>query len=219
MFPLGPKSTIASMDVDPQCSFTPLCPYDLPVPEGDIIATELNRQAKYAQYRIASKEGHPPHALWLATSKHPTLTPIQGDNMDVRWPAHCIPGTKGFELIPGLPHPSQYDFFVWKGVEPDMHPYGSCFHDLKEHQSTGVIEFLQSKGVTTVIVGGLATDYCVRVTTLQLLRAGFKVIVNLSACRGIDPKTTREAIDEMRHQGARMIQSSLELEKETLATS
>ncbi|MFP3345802.1 isochorismatase family protein, partial [Halomonas sp. SIMBA_159] len=44
------------------------------------------------------------------------------------------------------------------------------------------------KGVTTVIIGGLATDYCVKTTALQLQATkSFKVIVNLSACRGISP--------------------------------
>ena len=36
------------------------------------------------------------------------------------WPLHCVPSTKGFELISGLPHPKDYDYFIWKGIEPDM---------------------------------------------------------------------------------------------------
>lgn len=200
------------MDVDAQYSFTPLCPHELPVPEGDEIVDELNHQARFAQFRIGSKEAHPPHAIWIATHEAPALSKIHGKNVDLRWPAHCIPGTKGFELIEGLPHPSEYDFFVWKGVEPDMHPYGSCYHDLAENMSTGIIEFLQAKNVKIVIVGGLATDYCVKKTVLQLLHAGFQVILNLGACRGIDPNTTKEAITQMKQLGAIIIHSSQELQ-------
>ena len=42
-----------------------------------------------------------------------------------------------------------------------------------------------ARGVTTVLVGGLATDHCVKTSVLQLRRAGFRVIVHLDACRGI----------------------------------
>jgi nicotinamidase/pyrazinamidase len=61
----------------------------------------------------------------------------------------------------------------------------------------------RSADITTLIVGGLATDYCVKTTVLQLLRAGFRVIVNLAACRGISPDTTREALAAMRRAGCR----------------
>jgi len=211
MIKIGPKAQVASIDVDAQYSFTPLCPNELPVPYGNEIVDELNHQAEFAGYRIGSKEAHPPHAIWIATGEAPALSNIEGDNIDVRWPAHCIPGTKGFESIQGLPHPAKYDFFVWKGIEPDMHPYGSCFHDLKERLSTGIIEFLHNKGVKTVIVGGLATDYCVKNTVLQLLRAGFETILNLAACRGIDPQTTQAAITQMQQHGAIIIESSHQL--------
>lgn len=205
------KKHAASIDVDPQYSFTPLCPHDLPVPEGDKIVTALNQQAQFAHYRIGTKEAHPANPIWLANHKYPPFTPLFAPHADVYWPAHCIPGTKGFELIEGLPHPVDYDFFVWKGIEPDMHPYGSCYHDLKETLSTGLIEFLQTKQVSTVIVGGLATDHCVKNTVLQLLKAGFKTIVNLSACRGLAIESTKQAIHHMQEKGAIIIDSIQEL--------
>jgi nicotinamidase/pyrazinamidase len=208
---IGPRNTVASFDVDAQYSFTPVCPNELPVPAGDEIASALNEQAELAEYRLGSKEAHSPHAIWIATQNDPMLSPVSGKNVDVRWPSHCIPGTKGFEQLAGLPHPSDYHFFVWKGVESDMHPYGSCYHDLSEKLSTGVIEFLHSKSVHTVIVGGLATDYCVKNTVLQLLNAGFKTIVNLEACRGLHPTTTQIAINLMLAQGAIIVESCQEL--------
>lgn len=131
--------------------------------------------------------------------------------MDVRWNLHCVPGTKGFELLDGLPAETEYDFPVYKGVEPDMHPYGACYHDLKDRISTGVIEVLKARGVEIVLVGGLATDYCVKTTALQLKRAGFNVVVNLGACRGIAPDTTEAAIAAMKDAGVAMINSAAEL--------
>lgn len=199
------KSQTASFDVDCQRGFTPLCPNELPVPDGHLIVDELNRQAVLAKYRVGSKDWHPSNALWIASNEHPQLSPIEPKqpNMDVYWNSHCIGGTKGAKLLPGLPNPEQYDFMVYKGLEPNMHPYGSCYHDLANTISTGVIEFLHRKTVKTVIVGGLATDYCVKTTVKQLLYNGFMVILNLGGCRGITEKTTNEAIEEMKNYSVR----------------
>ncbi|MBB70810.1 MAG: nicotinamidase [Legionellales bacterium] len=199
---LPAKSQVASFDVDAQNTFTPVCPDELPVPQGDEIVAALNAQAEFASVRIGSKDAHSPKAAWLADDANPQYSTIEGENMDVRWVAHAMVGTQGFDLITGLPPVTDYDYFVWKGVECDMHPYGACYHDFAEKLSTGAIEFLRGQGITTVIVGGLATDYCVKSTVLQLVKAGFAVIVNLTACRGIAPDTTQAAIDEMQQAGA-----------------
>lgn len=201
------RNKTASFDVDVQKGFTPLCPDELPVADGDTLADALNRQAALACLRVGSKDAHPPNALWRADDDHPQFSPLEGPNLDIRWNAHCVVGTRGHELIDGLPHPSSYDFFVQKGIERDMHPYGACFHDLAERQSTGVIEFLKVRGIDTVLVGGLATDYCVRTTALQLRRAGFQVVVNLAACRGIAPETVDAAIAQMRDSGVTVVEN------------
>lgn len=211
------KGEVASFDIDAQNTFTPVCPNELPVPEGDMIADELNKQARCASIRVGSKDAHSPKAVWIATQDKPQFSAIENEpNADIRWVEHAVPGTKGFELIAGLPKVTEYDYFVWKGVEPDMHPYGNCYHDFAEKLSTGVIEFLNAAGITTVIAGGLATDYCVKTTVLQLLNAGFRVIVNLGGCRGIMPESTKQAIDEMRQAGANFVDSAQEIEMEDL---
>jgi len=209
---LPSKTQIAAFDVDAQYTFTPVCPDELPVVGGDEIAFELNAQAKFAQYRLGSKDAHSLKALWVASPAAPAYSKIEGANMDIRWPAHAVVGTRGFELLDTLPKPCEYDYFVWKGVEPDMHPYGACFHDLQDRLSTGAIEFLRSRSVSTVLVGGLATDYCVSTTALQLRRAGFAVIVNLGACRGIAPETCAQAEQKLQLNGVRLILSAAELQ-------
>lgn len=211
MLNIGQKSQVASIDVDSQYCFTHECKDELPVPDALSIVPELNLQATFTKFRIGTKDAHSPHAKWVSTKEHPPLSPLKAKNMDVYWPVHCVPGTKGFKLIHGLPHPSEYDFFVWKGVEPDMHPYGGCYHDLDEKLSTGIIEFLKLNKVKTVIIGGLATDYCVKATVLQLLAAQFNCVVNLGACRGLEEKTIQEAISEMKINGAKFINSAKEL--------
>jgi len=208
------KTKTASFDIDPQCGFTPLCPDELPIVEGDLIAPELNAQAKFADYRLVSKDCHPAQAPWIAESAEQVMTPVEGDypSLDIKWPAHCVVGTKGNSLIPGLPNETEYDLLVKKGEQPLKHPYGACYQDLAEIESTGAIEWLQQQGVEVVIVGGLATDYCVKTSVLQLCSAGFKVIVNLAACRGVDRESTKIACTTMQKAGATLINHSQELE-------
>ncbi|MCT7653745.1 isochorismatase family protein [Oceanimonas sp. NS1] len=94
-----------------------------------------------------------------------------------------------------------------------MHPYGACFHDLDERQSTGLIEYLRCNDIDTVLVGGLATDYCVFHTVKQLLAAGMNVVVNRSAIRGVADDTSRHAMAEMIQLGAHFVHDSQELEQ------
>ncbi|WP_257286166.1 isochorismatase family protein [Endozoicomonas sp. SESOKO1] len=212
MYSIGSRETIAAFDVDPQKCFTPLCPDELPVPDGHQIASELNRQARLAGVRVGSKDAHPANAVWVAGKEHPQLAPVTGHkNVDLRWNRHAVPGTKGFELVSGLPDVTDYDYFVWKGIETDIHPYGACFHDLAESLSTGVIEFLQINGITTVLVGGLALDFCVKTTALQLHRAGFQVYVNRAASRGLAESSITDAIAELNAAGVILIESASEL--------
>lgn len=211
MVTLPAREHIASFDIDAQNCFTPVCPDELPVPEGAEIVGELNAQAAYAACRVGSKDAHSPQAVWVATAEQPQFSPVEGRDVDIRWNVHAVPGTKGFELIDGLPHPADYDYFVWKGVEPDMHPYGACYHDLGNRMSTGVIEYLRARGITHVLAGGLATDYCVKTTVLQLLDAGFTVVLNQAACRGIAPETTKSALAEMQAKGALLIPNAAAL--------
>ena len=193
---LPAQNKIAAFDIDAQNTFTPVCPDELPVAEGDQIVEELNAQA-----------------VWIAGNGHPVLSPVSGyPDVDVYWPAHAIVGTKGFEFITGL-DPKNYDFQVYKGIEIDKHPYGACYHDLANTLSTGAIEYLREHGITTVICGGLATDYCVKNTVLQLRAAGFEVILNLAACRGIAPDTVAAALEEMRTHDVTIVENTAELKK------
>lgn len=188
---------VASFDVDAQKGFTPQCPGELPVNDGHLIVDALNSQAKLATIRVGSKDAHCEGAYWETSEDKPIFSEVGMKNVDIRWPRHCVVGTFGGQLLDGLPNETEYDYFVWKGIEKDLHPYGACYHDLAGKLSTGVIEFLKSKNVDTVIVGGLATDYCVKTTAIQLKKAGFKVVVNLEACKGISKDSIDKAIEEM----------------------
>lgn len=200
---------IVALDIDAQKTFTPLCPNELPVQEGDQIVAELNAQAALADLRVMSKDAHSPYAKWLCARPEEMYQATGLPNADITWVSHAIVGSKGFELLDGLPESTEYDYCVWKGVDPALHPYGACYHDLAEKLSTGLIEWLHAKGASILIVGGLATDYCVKTTVLQLLKAGdWQVIVNRAACRGIAPETIEQAWQDMNKQGAVILENA-----------
>ncbi len=222
MVVIGAPEALASFDVDAQNCFTPLCPDELPVPDGQNIVDELNAQSRLVSVRLGSKDAHCPGAVWVANEDNPQLSPVNGyEHADLHWNLHAVPGSFGFKLLNGLPAVTDYDFFVWKGVEPDMHPYGACFHDQHNKRSTGVIEYLQQQGVRTVLVGGLALDFCVKTTVLQLRDAGFRVIVNLAACRALTDETRQQAMQEMRDAGTEFVRdvSELKVLAEALAST
>lgn len=198
---------IASFDVDAQNGFTANAPAELPVSGGELIAPPLNDMARRAELRLGSKDAHAPNAAWVVASHADMQQPLNLPNADQTWVSHCVPGTPGFELLAGLPAPADYDFFVWKGIEPDMHPYGACYHDLADKRSTGVIEYLKVQGVGAVIVGGLALDFCVKTTALQLRAAGFQVLLYLPACRAISTAGATAAMEAMAAVGITFCES------------
>ncbi len=209
---LPDKKFIAAFDIDCQNTFTENCPEELPVKGGAAIVPELNAQAQFASLRVASRDAHTLQALWIASPEHPPCSPLpHRQDMDLYWPPHAIIGTRGFDFIDGL-DPKAYSFQVFKGIEIDRHPYGACYHDFADTLSTGVIEFLQQRGITTVLCGGLATDYCVKFTALQLKKAGFDVILNLSACAGITSETVAASLQEMQEAGVKFVESVREFQ-------
>lgn len=191
------KQKTASFDVDAQNTFTNLCPDELPVNDGENIVYELNQNALFAKIRVGSKDAHSSDAIWIADEQNPQLSPVKNEkNVDLHWNAHAIIGTFGFQLIEELPPVDKYDYFVWKGIEKNLHPYGACYHDLQNKMSTGVIEYLKLNNIENVIVGGLAFEFCVKTTILQLVNAGFKVYVNLASTRALTDENFESTVHE-----------------------
>ncbi|EZG57136.1 isochorismatase family protein [Gregarina niphandrodes] len=218
---------VASLHVDPQQGFSELCPTELPVEGALSIVDGLLEMSKRSDYVCVSKDAHPARPVWqnqdlslcgqlISQSGRAAAEGQKGKecNADRYWPLHCVVGTSGGSLLPGLPSLTSYDFVVWKGIEPDLHPYGACYHDLQGRLSTGLIEWLKSKNIDLVLVGGLATDYCVLQTVLQLQRAGLQVVLCKFACKGIAPETTRDALKQMAAAGCEIVDSSSELDEQ-----
>lgn len=169
--------------VDFQNDFTP--GGALAVTGGDEIAPRVNELAASGEFDlvVATRDAHPPDHGSFAAQGGP-------------WPVHCVAGTPGAELHPALDR-SRLDAIVDKGQDRHSEGY-SAF------EGTGLERLLRDRDVDELVVCGLATDYCVRNTALDALRAGFRVTVDERAVRGVDarPGDSRRALDELREVGA-----------------
>ncbi|HAS6393419.1 TPA: isochorismatase family protein [Vibrio vulnificus] len=188
------KNRTASLDVDPQQGFSELCPNELPVSGALEIVEALKQNHTKAKLKLVSRDMHPPGAAWEAETPANMLEPVGLPEVDIKWNPHCIVGTQGVELLPGLPAIREYDFQMNKGIDPDAHPYGAFYHDQADTLSTGGIEFLRAHGMDTVLVGGLALDFCVKKSIEQLVAADFKVILNLASTRAVFPENNPQVL-------------------------
>jgi nicotinamidase/pyrazinamidase len=118
------------------------------------------------------------------------------------WPVHCAADSSGAEIHESLEEQS-WDVVIRKGQHEGAY---SGFQGSSEHGSTLVDEF-RSADIGEVTVVGFATDHCVRATALDARGHGFDVIVLLDLCAGVDPATTRDAIDELMSAGVTIVAS------------
>ena len=152
-------------------------------------------RAEY-DYVIASRDWHTPNSL---NGGH---FPPEGTEPDFvnHWPLHCIAGTEGAEYHPNLDS-SLIDIHIKKGQ--DAHGY-SIFEGLSE-QGEPIAELLERLGIVSVDVVGIATDYCVRASSLDALKHDLEVRVITSLTAGVAPQSIERAIDELVDAGATVV--------------
>jgi len=181
----------ALLIVDVQNDF---CPGGaLSVSQGDRVVEPLNRIARRCAEAglpvLATRDWHP------RRTRH--FLECGG-----AWPPHCLQGSPGAEFHPGLQLP-EGTRVVSKGIHPEEDGY-SAFEAMAE-DGRRLGEILEALGVRRLLIGGLATDYCVRASTLDALRAGLEVTVLTDAVAGVDvnPGDSARAMDAMERAGAR----------------
>jgi nicotinamidase/pyrazinamidase len=126
------------------------------------------------------------------------------DQPDFRdsWPVHCVVGTTGAAFHPDFAIDRIDDVFS-KGAYSAAY---SAFEAVDDEGRT-LEQVLRERGVDSVDLVGLATDYCVRSTTLDAVRAGFKARVLTDMAAGVNPDTTAAALDEMATAGVDLVAS------------
>lgn len=176
---------LALVVVDVQNDF---CPGGaLAVKEGNRVVPVFNRyleifeKAKLPVY--ACRDWHPKNHRSFKAQGGP-------------WPPHCVQETPGADFHPDLKLSSNA-VIISKGWRPEDESYS-------EFELTNLELYLKRQGIRRLLVGGLATDYCVKNTVLDACRLGFETCLLTDAIRGIEvkPGDCERALQEMKGAGA-----------------
>ncbi len=159
----------------------------LPVKGGADVVPVINKLAGAFENIVVTQDWHTPgHASFASThaGKKPFETAQMPYGTQVLWPDHCVQGSDDAALLKDLKLPTA-QLIIRKGFHKDVDSY-SAFEEADRKTSTGLAAYLKARGVETVFVTGLATDFCVAWTALDARKAGFNVYVIEDATRAID---------------------------------
>ena len=177
--------TAALIVVDIQNDFLP--GGALAVPRGDETVAIANRLMPLFPTVVLTADWHPADHSSFA-SQHAGKSPYDVVPMpygnQVLWPDHCVAGTSGADFAAGL-ETVRAHAVIRKGTDKNCDSY-SGFLAADRKTPTGLAGYLKSRGVTTVFVCGLATDFCVAWTAQDAAAAGFKTYLIEDASRAID---------------------------------
>jgi nicotinamidase/pyrazinamidase len=183
----------------------------LAVPDGDAVIPAANKLQALFSIVVATQDWHPADHGSFAAS-HPGKKNFEQIELSglrqTLWPVHCVQNTPGADFAPQLRRERIARVFQ-KGTEREIDSYSALF-DNGHRRSTGLAEWLKTKGVDDVWLCGLTTDYCVKFTALDAAALGFKVHVVEDACRGVNltPGDAARAIDEMRRAGVAVLKAA-----------
>jgi len=193
----------------------------LAVNDGDAVVAPLNALSSALTAKggrvAATQDWHPVGHVSFASS-HNGKNP--GDVIDTPfvkgqalWPDHCVQGSTGAAFHEKLDL-KPVSLIIRKGFRMELDSY-SAFFENDRCTSTGLEGAIKQMNIQTVIIGGLATDYCVFFSAMDCRRLGFRTIVVSDAVRGVGfPEGSVEnAVSTMKGEGIEFFSSTELLEK------
>lgn len=179
----------------------------LAVAGGDEIVEGINTLMPDFDAVVLTQDWHPAGHSSFA-SVHEGCAPYEITQMpygpQVLWPDHCIQGSLGAKFHTGL-HQDRADLIIRKGMNPAVDSYSSFFEN--DHTTpTGLEGYLRTRGITDLVMVGLALDYCVNFSAVDAAKLGFKVEVQQDLCRAIDMNGSLDAaVKDMTAAGAALV--------------
>ncbi|KAI9032827.1 isochorismatase hydrolase [Phycomyces nitens] len=202
------SNKVALILVDVQYDF--LETGSLPVPKASEIIPVITKLIKLVKDNggliVATQDWHSADHISFA-SNHKDKSPFesitiyhQGIAVDqVLWPAHCVQNTHGARIVDTIPTES-IDHVIQKGTNPNVDSY-SGFADNQYFEITPLAKTLYQNRVETVLVAGLAADYCVKMTCLDAIKFGFKTVLTKEATRAVVPHEFDSTMDSLKSKG------------------
>lgn len=174
------EPTDALIVVDPQNDFLP--GGSLAVAGGNRIFAPINRIMPLFSHVLATRDWHPEDHAYFQVNGGP-------------WPFHCLADTPGAEFSPLL-DTAPIELVMSKGTDPQTDGY-SAF------AGTDLAEQLRQRGIKRLFITGLATDYCVKMTSIEAKQNGFEAVVltDAIAAVGVEPDDEARALRDMRERG------------------
>lgn len=177
---------------------------ELPVDNGQKIVSKVNRLvgvfARKGAMIFTTQDWHPRETAHFATEP----------NYKTTWPVHCVADTPGAELHPGIYVPAG-TYQIRKGTQAlargeDDTSYSAYNGGAEDGESLANI--LRGNKVDAVVLGGLALDYCVGLTAIDLRNEiGLDVIVAIDATRAIAEESGQAMLDRFAQNGIRTLKT------------
>lgn len=181
----------------------------LQVAGGNDIVPLVNHLSAHFRHVLWTKEEHDARHDFFASS-HPGKKPLDTVEtpygVQLLWPDHCVTGTHGAEFHADLTV-NKDDMILVKGTDKHIHAYSAVLMDdratiIRYPDGKTLPEKLRDKSLTRAVVTGLAYDFCVGFTAIDLAKAGFDVILVRDATRGIgldigEGRSTEHAMTDM----------------------
>lgn len=179
----------------------------LAVPGGDRVVPVANILLEKIPLSVLTQDWHPVgHTSFASSSGKPPYS-IDDSVMPPRvlWPDHCIAGTWGADFHPGL-NTDRSRLILRKGANPHLDSY-SAFFENDGLTTTGLAGWLSAFGIDSIVIAGLATDYCVKASALDARRLGLKVDIVSEGIRGVDASAgdVEKAVEAMKQAGCRIV--------------
>jgi len=181
----------------------------LAIKRGDEVIDPINKIIPRFNNIIYIQDWHPNNHVSFA-STHPGKQPFETIQLkygkQTLWPAHCIIGSKGAAFHPNLIITPGH-MIVRKGHRSTIDSYSAFFENDKS-TPTGLHSYLKDRSIDSVVLVGLATDYCVAWSALDATRLSLKTTVVLSACRAINLHDSLTIQSEaMKEAGVNMVET------------
>ena len=173
--------------------------------------------------KLATKDHHPADHVSFASNHGPDARPFETYTTIVNpanpketyksllWPDHCVQGTPGNALVSEL-HADKVDRVILKGCDPRVEMYSSFRSPLRDPPLASAVselaEVLKEAGITDVVVGGLAGDYCVKFSALDSAEGGWRTYVLEDGMRCVSgDEGWRAAQEELTSKGVKIVTS------------
>ncbi|MBB3232326.1 isochorismatase family protein [Halomonas stenophila] len=157
----------------------------LAVDGGNALVADINAEITTA---------HQAGALVVATRDWHPVDHVSFAHRGGPWPVHCVQDTEGAAFHPDLRLPAD-TIRVSKATAFDADAYSGF-------DGTGLGDYLRDRGISRVVVCGLALDVCVRATVLDARREGFDTLLLESLSAAVDADMVAACRREFAEAGA-----------------